>query len=157
MSVPRATARFLRRGLRRGHRETSGQATFEFMLMLPLFVLLVLFAVDMAIVGYQYVTVSNAVREGARFAAVNCPPAGDCTGDDVKDLTALRSNGAFDSGDVTVIWEGTDRGDPVMVSAEYGHTLLFFDLGWDFPIASCAVMRLEQSDSLATSGGTAEC
>ena len=133
------------RWLRRSHRESRGQATFEFMLMLPLFVLLVLFAVDMAIIGYQYVTVSNAVREGARFGAVNCGD-GTCSPEEVQNLTEDRANGALLATDIEVGWpDGADRGDSVVVRAQHTHTLLFFPV--DFPVASCAVMRLEANDS----------
>lgn len=135
--------------LRKSHRDDRGQATFEFMLMLPLFILLVLFAVDMAIIGYEYVTVSNAVREGARYASVNCG-TGDCTSaNEVKQRAADASNGGLDLSDISVGWpNGTERGDAVVVSAEHSHSLLFFPVS--FPVVSCTVMRLEADNGTSS-------
>ena len=129
------------------------------MLMLPLFVLLVLFAVDMALIGYQYVTASNAVREGARFASVNCGD-GSCSVGDVETRTRDASGGLLDAADpnttLTVVWDDTERGSAVMVRAEHEHSLLFFPI--DFPVASCAVMRLEADDGgSGLPSGTADC
>ena len=64
--------------LQRLHRSQRGQAAFEFLLMIPLLVGILLFVVDMGIAMYEYVSISNAVREGARYAAVNCD-TGTCT------------------------------------------------------------------------------
>jgi hypothetical protein len=146
-------------GIARWQRDSRGQATFEFMLVLPLFILLVLFAVDMAIIGYQYVTTSNAVREGARFASVNCGD-GSCSLNDVQDRTRDASGGLLDPTDpdttFTIVWGDTERGGSVMVRAEHEHALLFFPV--NFPVASCAVMRLEADDGGAgLPPGTADC
>ena len=58
-----------RREVRR--RRTSGQAMLEFVLIMPWFIVLVLGAVDFANYYEQKVTVTNAVRDGARYATVN--------------------------------------------------------------------------------------
>ena len=50
-------------GSRRGLlRREEGQAAFEFLMALPLFILVVLLMVDMGILTYHYVSVSNASR-----------------------------------------------------------------------------------------------
>ena len=66
-------------------RREEGQAAFEFVLVLPVCIFFLLLMVDMGIMTYQYVSVSNAVREGARFGAVNC--GGECTVGDVASRT----------------------------------------------------------------------
>lgn len=49
----------------------SGQSLAEFALTLPLVLLIVLFGVDFGRVFLGWVTLTNAVREGANYAAVN--------------------------------------------------------------------------------------
>ena len=53
--------------LRKGE---HGQALVEMALVLPLFFLLLFGVIEMGRVGYAYITVSNAAREGGRMAAV---------------------------------------------------------------------------------------
>lgn len=52
-----------------GTRE-HGQAMVEMALVLPLFFLLLFGVIEMGRVGYAYITVSNAVREGGRVATL---------------------------------------------------------------------------------------
>ncbi|MEZ4503841.1 MAG: pilus assembly protein [Dehalococcoidia bacterium] len=135
-------------------RRDEGQAAFEFLLMLPLFFLFVLLMVDLGVMMYQYVSISNAAREGARYAAVNCD--GNCTASEVQNRVVDRSGGilgAGDVGEVTVSWpSGTDRGDPVAVRIEHPYDFLFFPA--TIPVVSCSDMRLEQQDQDATAGGS---
>lgn len=49
---------------------TSGQAVVELALILPLFLLLVFGVIEMSRIGYSYLTLSNAVKNGARTASV---------------------------------------------------------------------------------------
>ena len=51
----------------------EGQAAFEFLMVLPILVLFFLIVIDFGVAMYEYVSVSNSVREGARFGAVNSP------------------------------------------------------------------------------------
>jgi hypothetical protein len=143
--------------MRRLLRREDGQAAFEFILILPLFVLWMLLLVDLGIMTYEYVSLSNAVREGARYGAVNCGD-GSCTGVEVRDRAIARSGGlltAANAAEVTVGWisrDGTggnsDRGDSVVVKVNHPYPFLFFPV--TFPVVSCADMRLEQRD--VTSG-----
>lgn len=140
---------------------TEGQAAFEFLLIFPFFILLVLLLVDFGVMMYEYVSVSNAVREGTRYAAVNCG-TGSCTVDAVKTRTVDRSGGILsDPAEVTVAWmdNNTDglnhgRGDSIVVKVDHPYAFLFFPA--TIPVVSCADMRLEQSDrttSLPTGSG----
>jgi Flp pilus assembly protein TadG len=66
-----------------------GQATAEFAIVFPLFLLLVLIVVDLARAIYVYSVISDAAREGARYAIVhgtesatdNPPVSGPGSGD----------------------------------------------------------------------------
>jgi Flp pilus assembly protein TadG len=146
------------------HRE-EGQATFEFLLILPFFFLFFLLMVDVGLMTYSYISVANATREGARFASVNCGDGG-CTETEIVDRVIERSGGILDSGDagsVTVAWgdatgDGavSGRGDAVTVSVDWPYSFLFFPASID--VVACADMRLEQSDGTSgLPGGGAGC
>lgn len=53
----------------------AGQAVLEFAMIMPLLLLFILFIFDAGFFGFTYVSATNAVREGARCAAVG----GDAT------------------------------------------------------------------------------
>lgn len=132
-------------------RGERGQAAFEFLLILPLFVLFILLLIDFGIVMYGYVSVANAAREGARFASVNCE-TGTCSLEDIRDRTIERSSGFItDHAEVTVSSAGEARGDSVAVTATRDHQFLFIP-GARFDITSCAAMRYERDGGLAASG-----
>jgi hypothetical protein len=144
----------MRRLLRR---DEGGQAAFEFVLILPVFILVILLVIDFAILGFEYVSLSNATREGSRFGAVNCGD-GSCTQDDVITRALDRSSGILDSADAadrakaTVGWidnsvptdVNSGRGDSVSVRIDHRYEFLFFPVS--FPVVSCSDMRLEQRD-----------
>lgn len=148
--------RALRTIARRGHRREEGQAAIEFMLMLPFFILFLLMAIDFGILMYNYVSVANAAREGARYGAVNCGGTG-CDEGAIRNRAVERSGGMLsDEGDVTVSWpDGINRGDPVVVSISHSHTLVFFP--WTFDVRACSDMRLEQRDTVASGGSGSGC
>ena len=54
-------------------RSQRGQSLVEFALVLPILLILVLGIVDFGMGLRAYVTLTNATREGARFAAVGEP------------------------------------------------------------------------------------
>ncbi len=143
-------------------RREEGQSAFEFLLVLPLFVLAFLLVVDLGMLMYQYVSVSNAVREGARFGAVNCGD-GSCEDDGsetVKQRTIARSSGILNpnSNSVTVGFldntvpadNNRGRGDSVVVKVDHDYTFMFLPGSFSMPVVSCADMSLEQSDTATT-------
>ena len=146
------------RGLRRRlrflplFRREEGQAAFEFVLILPFFVLFLLLLIDFGIMMYEYVSVSNAVREGARYGAVNCGDGG-CSAPEVAQRVVERSGGVLpNAARVTVEWinndgQGTnhDRGDSVAVKVCHPYHFLFFPAA-KINVVSSADMRLEQTD-----------
>ncbi len=125
----------------------------EFMLVLPVFVAAILLMVDLGMLMYQYVSVSNAVREGARFGSINCGD-GSCTDDEVKTRILNRSGGILsDPTEVQVGWLDNDgdgvsiqnQGDSVVVRVDHDYDFMFFP--GTLPVISCADMSLEQSDA----------
>jgi hypothetical protein len=143
----------------------KGQASLEFMLIIPAFVLFILLMVDLGILTYEYISVANSVREGARFGAVNCGgTAAGCDTTAVRDRAILRSSGiltasdSFDIGwiDRTFNSSGKDRGDSIKVKATHQYNFLFFPLV-SVPVTSCADMRLEQTDRGTGTPLTTEC
>ena len=138
----------------------EGQAALEFMLVLPFFILFILLVVDFGLMMYEYVSISNAVREGARYGAVNCgkdgTPSGSCSEALVKTRTINRSGGILSvSAEVTVGWvdrslvpvDNQGQGDSVIVHVNHPYRFLFVPFpGVTIPVVSCADMRLEQRD-----------
>lgn len=152
------------RKIRAVSRREEGQAGFEFLLMLPIAFVFFLMVLDFGVTMYKYVSVTNAVREGARWAAVNCG-SGTCTASAVQTRVVARSGGAIsDTGDVTVGWfdrddsgsTTSDRGDSVIVKVSHEHSFIFIPaVTWT--INSCADMRLEQKDKASSLPSIAGC
>lgn len=136
------------------HRQ-EGQAALEFVLILPVFILFFLLLVDLGMLMYHYVSVSNAVREGSRFGSVNCGD-GSCTETKVQNRTIGRSGGILsDPNEITVTWldnngDGANfsRGDSVAVTVDHPYDFLFFPA--TMSVFSCSDMRLEQADRTTT-------
>lgn len=126
----------------------------ELLLVFPVFFVVVLLAVEFGVWMYQNVTISNAVRDAARFGSVNCGD-GSCTVDEIKQRVVDRSNGAVALGDVTVTWvtRGTatagQKGSSVAVNARRNYAPIFLPagVGFTWPIGSCSEMRLERNDT----------
>ncbi len=115
------------------YEKTHGQSLVEFALTLPLLLLLVFTFLDLGRAVYYYSAVSNAVREGARYASVTpldlyCG-IGDTTCDtdrtEVKDVVKNYSIAvAIDDSNIEVTEPAPDSTDPpyVMVQATYEFT-----------------------------------
>jgi Flp pilus assembly protein TadG len=93
----------------RRHRSERGQALVEFALVLPVLGILILGIVQLGLVFHDYVALTDAVRTGARQAAIT-HNAGVATSAVVNSASDLKSsdldvkvNSSFQSGDdVTV-------------------------------------------------------
>jgi hypothetical protein len=129
----------------------SGQAAFELLMIFPVFVIIVLLAIDFGMWMYQSVSVANAVREGARYAALKCPGAGTCDEAAIKIYTASKSAGSLDTTNIHVSFaaEGSiaagGKGSSVIVEACQDYTLLFAPITIGSGLTSSANMRLEQN------------
>jgi TadE-like protein len=134
----------------------DGQAAFEFLMVLPLFILFLLLAIDFGVLMYEYVSVSNAVREGARYGSVDCGTGTCSTGlgaNGIEQRTIDHSGGILSAGDTFIVgWADNngnaarnDRGDSVIVKVTHHYEFLFFPA--TINVTSCADMRLEQKDN----------
>lgn len=139
-------------------RQEDGQATFEFALLIPVLVISVLFIVDGGIWMYKFVTVSNAVRDAARYASVDCAPDASCTFILVRDKAKASSSNILTNSDTWDIhWEdlgsdsSIDKGDAVVVKVHQDHQLLFFP--FSFGVSSCVEMRLEAGNGQTPAAG----
>lgn len=106
-------------GYRYGKKKERGQAMVEFVLVLPVFLLLVFGIVDFGMGFHAWLTVTNSAREGARLGAVRGSSAQivqrvQDTSDtlDVANMT------------VTVTNAQGDPGESVVVDVDYDYTLI---------------------------------
>ena len=104
----------------RRHRE-RGQTLTEFALVLPLLALLLFGVIQFGIVFHQYVTLTDAVRAGARQGAVGrhfSDPAGSAE-DRVRGSAADLDQSQLDVS-VSSTWE---QGEDVTVTATYPYNI----------------------------------
>jgi hypothetical protein len=137
-------------------RRDEGQAAIEFLLIIPTFMLFLFLIVDFGMLTYEYVSIANAAREGARYAAVNCNPPypggvpGACTVPEVQTRVIERSGRVLTSanvGEISVGWTpNSGRGASVTVFINHPYTFWFSPAGPSIPVMSCADMRLERTD-----------
>jgi hypothetical protein len=126
----------------KGRSRRPGQALVEFALVAPIFFLLLFSIIEAGRFIFHYEMLSNAARDGARYAIVHgsnssCPsgpmPGGvanpcDLAGDNVKDAVrdaaiSLVATGEFDVLDP--VWDpNNQRGSRVTVSVSYGYNSL---------------------------------
>lgn len=111
---------------------SAAQALVEFVLVAPLFFLLLFAIIDFGRYVYYVQILNNAAREGARYAIVHGsrdgldptgPGSPDPTGEDVKAVVLNYAIGVIGGGalDIQPSWpDGTnDRGQPVLVQVTY--------------------------------------
>jgi len=138
------------------------QSLVEFSLVIPILMLLALGIVDFAMGFKSYVELTNATREGARYAVVGNPAGAyptDCTGDDLGNVVSRVCKSAdlavADMKNVSVDYpSGHTSGNSVVVSADYRYNLITplsrimtLVSGGSFPgyfdLSSSSDMRLE--------------
>lgn len=99
----------------------KGQSLVEFALVLPLLLLILMAIVEFALMFNSYLVISNASREGARYASLG--------GNDIEVVERVQlAAGALDQSklDVIVTPSKSDRGrgDTVHVLVEYDYVLI---------------------------------
>jgi Flp pilus assembly protein TadG len=139
-----------------GVKDEKGQAAMELLLVFPTFLLVTLLVIELGLWMYQSVTVSNAVREAARYGAVNCAPDPTCDAATLAAKAAQKSNGILDIADVDAGWVARgnapgDKGSSVVVHADHTYNFLFFP-GISVPVTACADMRVEVKNASAAAG-----
>ena len=125
-------------------RSERGQAMTELALILPVLALLLLGIVQFGIVFHQYITVTDAVRAGARKAVVSrheASPAG------AADAAVRKSAGGLDGAKLAVTVSapaGWTTGQDVQVCAAYPYKIdlvgMVFKTG---NLTSCTTERIE--------------
>jgi len=140
-----------------------GQSLVEFALVLPILVILIFGIIDFGMGLRSYISLTNATREGARFAAVGNVPGsypGDCTGTVNKTVvgrvcTAIEGLDLAEVDIVSVEYpNGQAPGNSVIVSAQYTYNYItplgdlvgFFgggSLGESIVLSTSTDMRLE--------------
>ena len=144
-----------------------GQSLVEFALILPVFIILVFGIIDFGMGLRAYITVTQATREGARYAAVGNPAgtftsggSGDCNGTMStstvgKVCSTMNGMNLSNVQSVSVTYpQGNEPGKPVRVRAQYQYHYItpvkavvnFFSggaMGETITVTSTTDMRLE--------------
>ena len=152
-----------RRTVRRSFGGKRGQSLVEFALILPVMIILVFGIIDFGMGLRSYISLTNATREGGRFAAIGnsagAYPA-DCDG--ISNTTVIgrvcytmEGLALADIGTVGVSYpDGQSPGNSVIVSADYTYNystpigdIIDFFSGGTFPdslsLSTSTDMRLE--------------
>ncbi|MCI0856849.1 MAG: pilus assembly protein [Chloroflexi bacterium] len=138
-----------------------GQSLMEISLLLPVLLIIVFGIIDFGLGMRSYISLSNGVREGARFAALGNPAGEPSDCDGITNTTVYGALCAATDGldldelepDVTYP-DGYASGNSVVVSADYSHNfvtplgdLIGFVSGGSFPTSielhSSTDMRIE--------------
>lgn len=147
-----------------------GQAAWEFLLVLPFIVIIMLVLVDFGLWMYKWVSIANAVREGARYGAVTCAFANQCgssagaISNAIKQRVVDRAGGIFnDLSKVEVGWvdrngdgANNSRGDSIVVRVNWDNNQLLF-IPVTMGVYSCADMMLEQTYTVGGLPSTPPC
>jgi len=130
--------------LRAKFKNKKGQSLVEFVLVLPLILLIIMGIFEFGLMFNSYLTINNASREGARLASVG--------GTDIAiEGRVIAVAGNLDPADLAVSanpGEGLrDRGDSVTVTVVYNHDIITpiisNILGGSIPLTSETTMRVE--------------
>lgn len=132
-------------------RQDLGQAILEFALAIPVLLAFILFIVDCGLLAFSHVSLSNAVREGARCAAVG--GTANAVAERVIATYGGPGNGPYD-----IYREfsplSPQIGDSVTVSADYDYEWitpvgLVPGLSGTSTLTKAATMRMETADTEA--------
>jgi hypothetical protein len=155
--------------VRFGRPGQRGQALVEFALVTPLLLLLFFGVVDFTLALRDWIAVTNATREAARFGSLG----GDVTSNEIIERAVQKSNDILEPGEVEVGYadvdgngNNSDEGDSVVVKASHGYEfftplvpLLSHVTGGTLPseitMHSCTDMRLEKASN--TGGSSCSC
>jgi len=104
---------------RKDARAERGQGMVEFVLVLPIFLLLVFAIMDFGMGFHAWLTVTNSAREGARVGAVRASQA------DIVQRVQDTSDSLDQSNmTITVTNAQGDPGESVIVDVDYEYTLI---------------------------------
>jgi len=157
--------RLIRAKHRDPNRRQKGQAAVEFALIVPIFLIVLFIIVDFGVGLSNWISLTNATREGARYGAVGASPTE--IEQRVLDKSTQLIGSDLDPAQITVQYvdedgDGSvDRGESVVVRTTYDYSLIT-PLGQLLALTfggitfnSCADMRLELGIQGASGGGSA--
>jgi Flp pilus assembly protein TadG len=128
-------------------RSNNGQTIVEFALILPILCVLLFGVIQFGILFNNYVTLTDAVRAGARKAAVSRPlgasGAISAAQQAVRDAATDLDPSKLPDATVTSSW---DHGEPVTVCAKYPYAITIALLGITAAsgnLTSCTKERVE--------------
>ena len=134
ISTTRQQPRTRKKGLAgRLHRERRGQSLVEFSLILPVLLIMVFGIIEFGMGIRSYISLTNATREGARFAAVGNPAGSfpsQCNGTTTttvigRTCVAVEGLNRANMTSVEVAYpNGQAPGESVIVSADYTYNYI---------------------------------
>jgi len=131
------------------HRGERGQAIVETALVLPIIVLLLFGILEFGRFYNAWIVITQASREGARVAAVECSLSPSTCGADVDSKVDANLGGlSLASRTITLTAGPYSSGSPVTVTVQYRMSVITpiiatFMPGNPFTLTSSATMRLE--------------
>ncbi len=164
----------------KGRSREKGQAILELAILTPVIFLFIFIVVDMGIGLAHHMILTNAAREGARYAAAGAPAEGSCTQPLVVDRIRCKTlahsqNLISDPAKIDVAFVDKngngelEPGDSAVIRINYSYKLitalrLSNPIGWmqwpgipPLKMDSCEDMRLEQVRSDATISAVNPC
>jgi len=124
-------------------KKDSGASAIEFAIILPVLVMLIFGIVEFGIAFNNYLAITHAAREGARIAAVDLNNPG------LESMIIERAYPVTPDSISVNTPDGTEIGDPVVVTVTYGISITIPFVGsWDIPLNSRATMRLENYEEI---------
>jgi Flp pilus assembly protein TadG len=121
----------LRNRFKRRRDGEKGQSLAEFVMVLPIFLILVFAIIDFGMGFHAWITVTNSAREGARLGAVRAPAFGACdnnpsTKADNIDCRVHETADSLDQAKLTVAISGAQGtpGTSVVVDVDYDYDLI---------------------------------
>ncbi len=125
-------------------RREDGQAFVEFVIVLPLLVLLVLGIAQFGLAFHNYLSVTDATRVGARAAAVK-RTAGACAAATtaIQNTVSARQWSEVSSRITCATPEGTDAGDPIKLTVKYPYSIGLPGFSASGDLTASATERLE--------------
>jgi Flp pilus assembly protein TadG len=125
-------------------RHEGGQAFVEFVIVLPILVMLLLGIAQFGLAFHNYLSITDATRVGARAAAVKrtndpCGAAQIAIQNTVSATQWSKISASFGCGTP----EGTDAGDPITISVEYPYAIGLPGFSASGDLTASATERLE--------------
>ena len=102
--------------MKRLFRREEGQTAIEFALAMPFILMFIFFIIDMALLGFSVVSVTNSVREGARCGAVGAS--------DAAVESRVQNTTGFGDVDSVALGRGGDIGSDISVGADYTYSFI---------------------------------